>query len=67
MKVITNTISKIIIELRPSDLDVESFDQTWDEIRKVYPSDKYEIFSIEKTQHNQDKVFVELSNNKRKK
>ena len=56
MKVISKTLSRMVIEITSKELDNKGFDDLWDEIREIYPESIYETEKIKHT--NQGKVMT---------
>ena len=46
-----NDLEKVILEITKKELDEKTFDGIWDEIRKVYKEEDYQLSSHEVT-HN---------------
>ena len=44
-----NDLEKVILEITKKELDEKTFDVLWDEIRKVYKEEDYELSSHEIT------------------
>lgn len=59
MRLISKTISKIIIEVHIKEIETIGFENLWDKIREVYDVEKYKIFNIDK---DKDKIlyYIEL-------
>jgi len=56
MKVISKTLSRIVIEITSQELNKKGFDCIWDDIREIYPENIYETEKIKQT--NQGKVMT---------
>lgn len=56
MKVIEKKIDRVVIELTSEEINRLGFDKIWDDIRQVYPVQKFEIENIEEN-HN-GKIYL---------
>ncbi len=59
MKVAIKTLKKVVLEVSKSELEQRGFDEVWDTIRKDYPENNYDIFTIERISLD-DVMFFEL-------
>lgn len=59
MRLISKTMSKVIIEVHTKEIEDNGFDYIWDKIREVYKIEDYEVFIIEKNKKN-SLIFIEL-------
>ena len=53
-----NDLEKVILEITKQELDEKTFDVIWDEIRKVYKEEDYELFSHDITHNGMIIEFV---------
>ena len=60
MKVITETVTKVVIESSLNELAELGFDNVWNRIRDRYPSNEYRVFSIEKKHDDKNIYYIEL-------
>lgn len=56
MKVLEKKIDRVTIELTSEEINRIGFDKIWDDIRQIYPVQKFEIENIEEN-HN-GKIFI---------
>mgnify|MGYP000843958917 CR=1 FL=1 len=61
MKVAIKTLKKVVFEISKSELEKTGFDEVWDSIRKEYPENDYDIFTIEKMVSDEEVMFFELT------
>ena len=66
MRVVQNTLEKIVLEVTSKEIDDEGFDNIWDKVRKVYSAEEYDIYAIKVSEKNEDIIFIELLNKKTK-
>jgi hypothetical protein len=60
MKLIMKTMEKVVLEVTSSEIENNGFDSIWDKIREVYPTKKFEVFSISADTKSDEVIFVEL-------
>ena len=63
MKLVTKTLSKVVWEIKDSEIKRRGFLNIWDDIRKMYPVDEYDMDNIG-PQGNEDLIFIELKSKK---
>lgn len=59
MKLVTKTLSKVVLEIKNSEIKTRGFESIWDDIRKLYSKKQYDIDNVG-SQGNDDVIFVEL-------
>ncbi len=63
MKVITESITKVVLEVTLNEIEKIGFDQLWSKVRNVYPKHEYEVFSIENKPNEKNLFYIELISN----
>lgn len=61
MKQVMKTPKKIVFEATKKEIEKSGFDSIWDSIRKEYPENEYDIFTVEEDKKGSGVVFFELS------
>jgi hypothetical protein len=59
MKVLEKKMDKVIIELTSEEIGRLGFDKIWDDIRLIYPANKYEVEHIDEN-HNGKIIIINL-------
>ena len=49
MKTVEKTTRRVIIELTSEEIAKSGFERLWDDIRAIYPTKLYELYSIKET------------------
>lgn len=60
MQVITESMTKVVLEITKEEIHTHGFDQIWSEVRASYPKNEYEIFSIDNKPNEDDLFYIEL-------
>ncbi len=60
MRIVTETLTKVVIESSLKELTELGFDNVWNQIRDKYPSEEYKVFSIEKKNDDKNIYYIEL-------
>lgn len=60
MKLVAKTAGKVVLEITTNEIEQKGFDHHWDNIRRVYPSEEYDVYSIGESNSNNQIIFIEL-------
>jgi len=57
---VLKTNEKVVIEVTDKEIEKKGFDNVWDNIRKVYGEDRYELHNVENNKNKKNIKFFEL-------
>lgn len=60
MKIVEKKLDKVIIEITSDEINKIGFDRIWDDIRTMYPANKYDVDQTEET-HNGRLILITLT------
>lgn len=60
MNIITQTVTKVVIETTREEIQEIGFDELWEEIREQFPRSQYSVFSIDGKPNDDELIYIEL-------
>jgi len=60
MDLVLKTMEKVVISITTNEIEKNGFEFFWDKIRRTYPAEKYDVYSIGALKDNDKIIFIEL-------
>ena len=60
MNIITETVTKVVLETTYKEIQEIGFDELWEEVREQFPRNQYKVFSIDRKPNDGELIYIEL-------
>ena len=60
MNIITETVTKVVLETTQKEILEIGFDELWEEVREKFPKNQYRMFSIDRKPSDKELIYIEL-------
>jgi len=61
MNIITETVTKVVLETTQKEIQEMGFDELWEEVREQFPRNQYRVFSIDRKPSDDELIYIELT------